>query len=561
MKNFLKNKTFAWSMYDWANSAYSTSLMVAILPVYFVELFKNSYGDNVYILGLNFTGSSSWSLIIALSTTIVALTSPFIGAFADIRKLKRTLLFIYTLFGSLFTILMFFSAYTSSPWFFLSGCFFLSNIGYSGAIIWYNSFLPDIADRNMHDSISCKAYALGYLGGGLLLVIHLILIMAFMNSDYLDLITRICLASVGFWWFGFGIITLLVVDENKINIEKKINNGSILNLSFKKTINTLRNISHFKVLFIFLIAYLLFNDGIATVINIAGAYGPDVLGINTLTNMITIVLIQFIAIPGTLFTSRLANKYTAMFSLKVCLIGWALIILLAIGFIPIKPNSNPDFDYLLNSQENGQYKILKSLELTESYEDKKWGEINLKTDKSKKYSDLIQDDILNSEDIQDFKLNIQNNSSFSLRIVKNNINEDYIGIYHLANKTDGPLGWWPKFLRKYLWEAIGINVNMQWIILGCFVGIFLGGSQALARSIFSVMTPVSRSAEFFSFFGFIGRVSSVFGPLLFTLTTGFFDQRLGVFTILLLIFSGYILLFKIDVNEGQQTAIIEDKNI
>ena len=100
---------------------------------------------------------------------------------------------------------------------------------------------------------------------------------------------------------------------------------------------------------------------------------------------------------------------------------------------------------------------------------------------------------------------------------------------------------------------------MQWIILGAFVGIFLGGSQALARSIFSVMTPVTRSAEFFSFFGFIGRVSSVFGPLLFTLTTGFFDQRLGVFTILILIFSGYILLFKIDVEKGKTTAIEEDK--
>ena len=100
MKKLIKNRVFAWSVYDWANSAYSTSLMVAILPVYFVELFKSSYGDSVNILGLNFTGSSSWSLIIALSTTIVALSSPFLGTLADIKKIKRILLFVYTLFGN-----------------------------------------------------------------------------------------------------------------------------------------------------------------------------------------------------------------------------------------------------------------------------------------------------------------------------------------------------------------------------------------------------------------------------------------------------------------------------
>lgn len=559
MKKLINNRVFAWSVYDWANSAYSTSLMVAILPVYFVELFKSSYGDSVTFLGLNFTGSSSWSLIIAISTTIVALSSPFLGTLADIKKIKKILLFVYTLFGSLFTILMFFSAYTSSPWLFLSGCFFLSNIGYSGAIIWYNSFLPDIADRDKHDDISCKAFALGYLGGGLLLVIHLVLIMLFMETDHIDIVTRICLASVGFWWFGFGLFTVLVLDDNKVSSNNHLNKVSILNLSIKKTFNTLKNISHFKVLFMFLIAYLLFNDGIATVINIAGAYGPDVLGINTLTNMIAIVLIQFIAIPGTLFTSKIAEKYSAMFSLKICLIGWAIIILLAIGFIPIKPKLDKDFDYLINDEQNGKYKIIRLLELTDSFEDKNWSNLSLVSDTSRNYSDLNLNDKLDNNELINFKSNIKNNSSYSLRIINNDITDDYIGINHLSNKTDGPLGWWPTTLRKYIWEPIGINVNMQWIILGAFVGIFLGGSQALARSIFSVMTPVTRSAEFFSFFGFIGRVSSVFGPLLFTLTTGFFDQRLGVFTILILIFSGYILLFKIDVEKGKTTAIEEDK--
>ena len=291
-----------------------------------------------------------------------------------------------------------------------------------------------------------------------------------------------------------------------------------------------------------------------------GMNSGDKGGINTLTNMISIVLIQFIAIPGTLFTSKIAEKYSAMFSLKICLIGWAIIILLAIGFIPIKPKLDKDFDYLINDEQNGKYKIIRLLELTDSFEDKNWSNLSLVSDASRNYSDLNLNDKLDNNELINFKSNIKNNSSYSLRIINNDITDDYIGINHLSNKTDGPLGWWPTTLRKYIWEPIGINVNMQWIILGAFVGIFLGGSQALARSIFSVMTPVTRSAEFFSFFGFIGRVSSVFGPLLFTLTTGFFDQRLGVFTILILIFSGYILLFKIDVEKGKTTAIEEDKS-
>ena len=119
----------AWCMYDWANSAFATSGVAAIFPVYFVFLFKESFGESATILGITFTGSSTWGLGVAVSTAIVALTSPVLGIISDRIPIKKTLLWIYTIIGSVFTVLVFFSVYTSQPWAWVFGMFVLANVG------------------------------------------------------------------------------------------------------------------------------------------------------------------------------------------------------------------------------------------------------------------------------------------------------------------------------------------------------------------------------------------------------------------------------------------------
>ena len=166
----------AWCMYDWANSAFATSGVAAIFPVYFVFLFKDALGESETFLGITFTGSSMWTLGVALSTSIVALSSPVLGVIADRVAIKRALLWIYTIAGSLFTALAFFSAYTSHPWAWALGMFALANVGFAGGLVFYNAFLPHLAPREMLDDVSSRGFALGYAGGGLLLLIHLVMI-------------------------------------------------------------------------------------------------------------------------------------------------------------------------------------------------------------------------------------------------------------------------------------------------------------------------------------------------------------------------------------------------
>ena len=206
-------------MYDWANSAFATSGTAAILPIYFVYLFEEAMGDGGagVFLGVTFTGSSVWSIGVAISTAIVALTSPILGVIADRAPIKKTLLWVYTATGCAFTCLAFLSAYTAEPWLWLFGTFMLANVGFAGGLVFYNTFLPHIAPDHLLDDVSSRGFAYGYVGGGLMLAIHLAIITLAQDTEYSDLATRASLASIGVWWFGWALWTLRVVPEPPIH--------------------------------------------------------------------------------------------------------------------------------------------------------------------------------------------------------------------------------------------------------------------------------------------------------------------------------------------------------
>ena len=153
-------------------------------------------------MGTNFTGSSVWSFGIVSSTLIVAVASPVLGVLADRRKVKKVFLFFFTFTGSLFTTLAFFCSYISHAWAWLLICFTVGNIGFASALVFYNSLLPHISPRQFLDNVSSRGFAYGYLGGGLLLLIHLIIIMQASGTAVEDLVTRLSIASIGVWWFG-----------------------------------------------------------------------------------------------------------------------------------------------------------------------------------------------------------------------------------------------------------------------------------------------------------------------------------------------------------------------
>ena len=313
----------AWCMYDWANSAFATSGVAAIFPVYFVFMFKDALGESTVFLGITFTGSSMWTLGVALSTSIVALSSPVIGVIADRVAIKKALLWIYTIAGSLFTALAFFSAYTAQPWAWLFGMFTLANVGFAGGLVFYNAFLPHLAPRELLDDVSSRGFALGYAGGGLLLLIHLVLILATQDTDAADLVTRISIASVGVWWFGWAIWTLKVVPEPPIlNPVHGMTVRDAVSLGFRELGKTFRELTRFRVVLVYLGAYLLFNDGLQTVLAIAGAFAADTLGIPLAFNMMTILIVQFVASGGAMAFGWLAGRTTTKAALTVSLLGW-----------------------------------------------------------------------------------------------------------------------------------------------------------------------------------------------------------------------------------------------
>ena len=540
-------------MYDWANSAYATSVIVAILPVYFVVLFKDAIGPQTEFLGFNLTASSVWSLAIATSTAIVAFSSPVLGVIADRVRIKKTLLWVYTLAGAVFTILIFFSAYTGADWAWVLGCFLIANIGFGGGTVFYNSFLPHLAPEELLDEISSRGFAYGYIGGGLLLAVHLAFIIAFNGTDHLDLVTRLAIASVGIWWYGWAIWTFRTVPEPEIpNPIKGLTVGKASAMAFSGLRRTFRELTRFRMLVLYLVAYLLFNDGIQTVLAIAGAFGSDTLGVSLTFNMATILLVQFIAAPGAMLFARIAERLGTKKALGLALLGWCLVVMLAVGFAPLQPKTHKEFDYQLEYSATGVYNLAGEPDLSDEGRDSEWKEA---------FSYLLEQAGLSATEAEQLAGAVDSSdlSGFSISIEGGPLDGTRrVGPHHPANLVGGPVDWWPRALRQFLWIPLGLSVGYQWLLLGSILGVVLGGSQALARSLFASMTPENRSAEFFGFFGFIGRASAVFGPMVYLLLTGVFDTRVAILAVLALIVAGTIMLRWVDVEEGRSLATHEN---
>ncbi|MEC9107058.1 MAG: MFS transporter [Chloroflexota bacterium] len=549
-----------WCMYDWANSAFFTSAGTAIFPIYFVVAFQATFGSRTEFLGITFTGSSLWALGVSMSALFVALSSPILGAIADTKPLKKTFLKYYMIIGSLFTIISFFSVYVANSWAWLIGCYFIANVGAAGANVFYNSLLPSLAPSRYASEISTKGYAYGYIGGGLLLLVHLIFIQGasiYLDDSAVDLVTRLCIVSVGIWWFGWSIWTLKTVPEPEI--ENNLQNESfskIILSAFSRLRQTFSEIRKFKYLFTFLIAFYIFNDGVQTVLSVAGAYGADVLGVQLIFNMITILIIQFVAAPGSILFGWLADKYGTKEALVIALTGWIVIIVFVLGFAPLKLTNDKDYDYQFAFDSNSNnYELISSIEFSSTEE-------NIDVINWEEKFHKLQGQKVSEEELNRFINIVQNEPSSSYSVVVTGGQLDSTRIIsknHASSLSDGWIDAWPAFLRDVLWQPLNIQIGFQWMTLGLLSGLVLGGSQALARACFSMMTPVKKSAEFFGFYAFTMKASSVIGPLIYVIAVNTSNQKLGVLIIWALIVIGTIYLSTIDVRKGALVADEENK--
>lgn len=303
----------AWAWYDWANSAYFTTVVTAVFPAFF-----STYAAD----GLEpAQATARFGAITTISVGVIAVGSPILGAIADFTGIKKRLLAVFMMIGVTAAAAMVFI--TRGDWVLASALFFIGNIGVSGTTVFYDSLLPHVARPDETDRVSAAGYALGYLGGGILLLLNLAWILQPQTFGFADsaAATKASFVSVAIWWLVFSVPLLLRVPEPRVMLDAgEAAETGILRAAFGRLGRTFREIRRYKNAFVLFFAMLLYQDGIQTIIRMASVYGAEI-GIDQNAQIAAFVMVQFIGIPfsflfGTL-GARIGTKRALFIALMV----------------------------------------------------------------------------------------------------------------------------------------------------------------------------------------------------------------------------------------------------
>jgi len=291
----------SWAMYDWANSAFATTVMAAVLPVYFSNVAAKGLGEH--------TVTAYWAYTTTIALLFVAVISPILGTMADFQGLKKRYLTFFILLGVTGTALLYFVG--EGNWLMASIIFIFASIGFSGSLVFYDSLLPHVARPDEIDQVSTRGYAFGYLGGGLLLAINLAMIMIvpkFNPALTSSFMTRLSFLTVAVWWLGFSIPILLNVKEPPRRIlASETNETNPFMASFSRLSHTFGQLKKYRQLMLFIVAFWLYNNGIGTIIYMASIYGKE-LKFSDVTVIGTLLMVQFVAMPFAFLFGWLAKK-------------------------------------------------------------------------------------------------------------------------------------------------------------------------------------------------------------------------------------------------------------
>ena len=589
-----------YAFYDWAKSAFETSVTVAVLPAWYAYLFLKANGLTTTIGSIEMQGDAVWSFAVAFGTLFIAIISPSLGVIADRRMIKMWWLRILTYVGAGSTFLLAFAPLlpVDTQWIWLMVFFMLANVGLNGAGVFYNALLPHMGTDDEMDRISNLAFAYGYLGGGLLLLLHLIMVLSLTG----DWVIPFVMASSGIWWYGFALVTFKLVPEPPIENEMpSLGFVSSAKLAISEIRKTLSEVQKFRTLFIYMLAYFFFIDGINSVTALGGVFGSTVLGITTVDLIVTILAIQFVAWPSALMFTSLSNggkipmvnlwgpnRFKIMIingigtkrALNVSLVGWVILCFAALSFAPLEYTDHTDYQVQIEEVDGEWFytphaNILDTpIALVEGGDEQIWAESSLLSWGIVQQNEDISDAIIYEwagfdDDGNAIAVSIASltpgeiasltesfeDTRFSISVRDTST---MVGIDHPTNLGDGVIDFIPETVRDKVWGPLQLSVGIQFLILGCAMGTLLGGSQGLARSMFGQMVPETRSAEFFGFFGFFGKVAAFIGPLLYGFMTVMYDSRMGILSIAVLILIGAVMMRMVDLEEGRLDAQAED---
>ncbi|MBU6244272.1 MAG: MFS transporter [Actinomycetales bacterium] len=423
-----------WYFYDWASSAFSTTVITVFLGPYLTSVARAAAeaGEPVTLFGLfPVTVESYFPYVVSASVILQVLVMPFVGALADRSSSKKTWMAIGAYVGAGAVMGMFFLEGTGYQ---LGGILFvIANVAFGTSLVVYNSYLPDIAEPDERDGVSARGWALGYAGGIILLIVNLAL---FLGHDSFGLTesmaVRISLLSAGAWWAIFSLIPLSRLRRGRATatgIDRPTGATGMLS-GFRQLGHTLRELPRYPQALLFLVAFFFFNDGIQTVIGLSATYAQEELGLPTTTVIVSVLVVQVVGIGGAL------------------IMGWAA------------------------GPLGAKRVVLASIAL-----------------------------------------------------------------------------WAVMVFAAYLIPA---GVATLYLVLAACIGFVLGGSQALARSLFAQLVPRDREAEYFSLYEVSSGASSILGPLIFAVTLQFLGSyRVAILALVVFFAIGGVLLSRLNVRRGQ----------
>lgn len=318
-----KKAKFGWCLYDWANSAFATVVLAAVLPVYFVSLVPDAGGILPFFGDHKFSASSLWGYSVSLSMLVIAVAAPTLGALADRNGWHKRLLGLFCLLGCSATALL--SLTASGDYLWTAALFIVGNIGFAGGNILYNAYLPLLTPPGEVDRLSARGFAFGYIGGGLLLALVFLIILQHQSFGFAGpgSATRFGFLLTGFWWLLFSIPTFRYLPKTKKN---QIGHEEF---SLKGYFNRFSQLLRYRDLSLFLLAFLCYNDGIQTVISVSAIFAREELQLSQTTIIGCFLMIQFMAMPGALLFGRLAEKIGAAHAILLSLIIFTLVCVFA----------------------------------------------------------------------------------------------------------------------------------------------------------------------------------------------------------------------------------------
>ena len=313
----LNKSAWSWALYDWANSAFATTVMAGFFPIFFKSYWASDLSDAESTFAIGSVNS--------LVGLLIAFSAPILGAFADAGDSKRKFLFSFIFLGIIATGYLFFIP--ESSWKLAVIFYGIGVIGFSGGNIFYDSLLVTVSKEKERNRVSALGFSLGYLGGGILFLLNVVM---FLYPSWFGLENQIeavlwSFMSVAIWWFVFSLPIYLKVKEPIQNIDRKPI-YTVITEAFTNLLNTARSIKKYKSAVIFLLAYFLYMDGVDTIIRMATSYGSDI-GLSATSMIQALLLTQFIGFPATLIFGYYADKFGYKYSLSFAIIVYIFVVL------------------------------------------------------------------------------------------------------------------------------------------------------------------------------------------------------------------------------------------